>query len=172
MRYFVNVGGLTREVSVQFNEDRIVSVTLDGDAAAGEFELTDTHTFVMRDGARRLVGYAAPSSSDPTSVDVALGNERYRFEVLAEREYAVKRKSASSAQADTQLLAPMPGRIVSLSVQPGQSVSAGDALVVIEAMKMENELTAVSDATVDQISVSTGQSVEMNQVLLTFKPPT
>lgn len=65
--------------------------------------------------------------------------------------------------------APMPGLIVKINVNTGDSVKAGDALLVLEAMKMENVIKAAGDATVSQLKVTKGNSVEKGQVLIEFK---
>ena len=66
------------------------------------------------------------------------------------------------------LLSPMPGMIVSLAVAPGQAVKAGEALCVIDAMKMENVLRAERDATVAEIEVAPGDPVRVDRVIMTF----
>jgi biotin carboxyl carrier protein len=70
------------------------------------------------------------------------------------------------AQKAGHLKAPMPGLVVDIPVSEGQSVSKGDTLLVLEAMKMENALKAVADATVKKVLVSKGQAVEKNVVLI------
>ncbi len=67
-----------------------------------------------------------------------------------------------------QLKAPMPGLVLRILVQEGQSVKAGDPLMVLEAMKMENVFKAPADVTVKQIKVSEKQAVEKNTELMTF----
>ena len=64
--------------------------------------------------------------------------------------------------------APMPGTILSVNVQPGQAVKKGDILVMLEAMKMENEIMAPVDGTVGAVNVTKGQSVQSGDVLLTI----
>ena len=66
------------------------------------------------------------------------------------------------------LLSPMPGLVVSLAVDPGATVNAGEELCVIDAMKMENVLRAERDATVEAINVATGDSLAVDQVIMTF----
>ena len=67
------------------------------------------------------------------------------------------------------IVAPMPGRIVKVLVKPGEAVSARQPLVVVEAMKMENELRAPRDGVVAEIRVAEGASVEANTVLLVLR---
>lgn len=71
----------------------------------------------------------------------------------------------STGEADTQVECPMPGKVLSIAASVGQRVSAGDCLVVIEAMKMENEIVAPRDGTVKQILVSQGTTVDTGDVL-------
>lgn len=67
------------------------------------------------------------------------------------------------------LIAPLPGNIVAINVKEGASVKAGDILIILEAMKMENEITAPKDGVVNQILVSKGAVVPKGEILLTLK---
>jgi biotin carboxyl carrier protein len=65
----------------------------------------------------------------------------------------------------------MPGMVVRVEVEEGQAVSTGQGLVIVEAMKMENELKSQGDVRVRRILVSPGEAVEKDQVLMEFDPP-
>lgn len=65
--------------------------------------------------------------------------------------------------------APMPGTILDIKVKEGDSVKAGEVLMILEAMKMENEIMAPADGTVATINVSVGASVNAGDVLLSLK---
>jgi propionyl-CoA carboxylase alpha chain len=67
--------------------------------------------------------------------------------------------------APGSLLAPMPGTVVRVAVEPGSSVTAGTTVVVLEAMKMEHSVTAPVDGTVSEIGVAVGQAVDLGAVL-------
>ncbi len=71
-----------------------------------------------------------------------------------------------SAMAGTEVLSPMPGTILTVNVVVGQSVKAGDLLLILEAMKMENEIAAPGDGTVLQILVQKGSTVESDSPLV------
>ncbi len=64
------------------------------------------------------------------------------------------------------LKAPMPGLVLDILVQEGDKINKGDTLILLEAMKMENGLKAIADATVKKISVKKGNTVEKNQILI------
>lgn len=67
------------------------------------------------------------------------------------------------------LIAPIPGQIVSIEVQPGNTVKKGDRLLILEAMKMENVLTATRDTVIKEILVETGEAVTQDQTMIVFE---
>lgn len=77
--------------------------------------------------------------------------------------------AAAAAGEGTAVEAPMPGTILKILVSNGQAVKNGDAVVVLEAMKMENEITAPCDGTVTAVCVNQGDSVDAGKVLVTIK---
>ncbi len=87
-----------------------------------------------------------------------------RFDLLLER---LGMSNAAAAKVN-ELKAPMPGLIVDIRVQPGQTVQKGDPLLVLEAMKMENILKAPADGTVSSIKAVLRDNVQKGQVLVQF----
>ncbi|MCL2856798.1 MAG: acetyl-CoA carboxylase biotin carboxyl carrier protein subunit [Oscillospiraceae bacterium] len=75
---------------------------------------------------------------------------------------------ASSSTGDVRVTAPMPGNIWDVRCSIGQAVSKGDALIILEAMKMENEILAPQDGTVAGIHVSKGETVETGALLVSL----
>ena len=70
-----------------------------------------------------------------------------------------------TAVSGTQITSPMPGTILKLNVAEGQAVKAGDVVLILEAMKMENEIVAPCDCTIKQLLVSKGSTVDTDQIL-------
>lgn len=70
-----------------------------------------------------------------------------------------------TAVSGTQITSPMPGTILKLNVAEGQAVKAGDVVLILEAMKMENEIVAPCDGTIKQLLVSKGSTVDTDQIL-------
>jgi acetyl/propionyl-CoA carboxylase alpha subunit len=93
---------------------------------------------------------------------------RFEVEALDERTRAIRDRAAAAAanSGPAPLVAPMPGLIVRVLCAPGDVVTAGTPLVVMEAMKMENELRAAGDGTVQTVLVSAGKAVEKGTVLV------
>ena len=74
------------------------------------------------------------------------------------------------ANSRTFVRAPMPGLLLRIAVAAGDVVRRGEAIAIVEAMKMENELVADIDGRVEHVSVSAGDTVEKNQVLVELRP--
>ena len=91
-------------------------------------------------------------------------NAKDRFDLLLER----LGMSNAAAPKVNELKAPMPGLIVDIRVEPGQTVQKGDPLLVLEAMKMENILKAPVDGVVSSLKVNLRDSVQKGQVLVQF----
>jgi biotin carboxyl carrier protein len=74
--------------------------------------------------------------------------------------------SIASNQAADDVKAPMPGLVLDILVEAGQTIQKGDSLLILEAMKMENVLKATGDGTVKSVIVEKGNAVDKNQVLI------
>lgn len=111
------------------------------------------------------------SDYDKGSFRLMVNNREYdleardRFDLLLE-ELGMEDLGAS---AINDLKAPMPGLVLEIPVNKGQVVSKGEALVVLEAMKMENVLKAETDAIIKSVNVTTGEAVEKNHILIEFE---
>ena len=81
---------------------------------------------------------------------------------------AAPKPAPVQAAGGEEVKSPMPGTILNVPVKAGQAVKKGDVLVVLEAMKMENEIKAAHDATVASVAVSKGESVDTGAVLVTL----
>ena len=102
---------------------------------------------------------------------LAPGGERWEVEVLDERARHIQSLSGGADRPPVSpvLKAPMPGLVLRVHVAPGQQVVAGAALVVLEAMKMENELKSAASAVVRAVRVKPGEAVDKGQILVEFE---
>jgi biotin carboxyl carrier protein len=108
---------------------------------------------------------------DDDNWQVLLKGRQLSVKVEDEREkrLRVAGGSAVAEGAEYHMRAPMPGLVVSVNVEEGQEVSKGQVLVVLESMKMQNELKAARGGTVSRIRVKPGETVEQKQTLLTVQ---
>lgn len=86
--------------------------------------------------------------------------------VEAPKVKAKEKEAVAAGAGEHSIDAPMPGKIVKVVVEEGQSVKAGDVLLVLEAMKMQNEITADADGTVKVVNVEAGQNVKVKESLV------
>ena len=109
-------------------------------------------------------GYIFPGE-DPWQV-LLLG-QFYSVQVLDERERRLRTSSSEAATSgEYTLKAPMPGLIVSVQVEEGQQVEKGHNLIILESMKMQNELRSPRSGKVSRLRVKSGDSVDLKQILL------
>ena len=98
---------------------------------------------------------------------VEVGGETYTIRVEEQTRYIIRTRGGASGGAGAQTIkAPLPGKVTHVPVSVGDAVAPGQSLVVIEAMKMENELKAAAPGTVREVRVSAGQAVNAGDVLV------
>lgn len=104
---------------------------------------------------------------------VTIAGDRYEVQVEDERIKQLRELSGAKHEeaGELRIAAPMPGLVVNVIVEEGQQVSAGDGVVILEAMKMENEIRAPSAGVVESIRVSAGQTVNQGDVMVELAPP-
>ncbi len=85
--------------------------------------------------------------------------------VSAPKTVKKQASAATGSEGAVKVTAPMPGKILSIKVKVGQAVKTGDVIMILEAMKMENEIVAPQDGTVAGINVNEGASVEAGSIL-------
>ncbi len=137
-RYRLSVDGVTRDVDCVRISDRCYSLILDG----ASYEVD-------------IIGGVNPYA-------VGVKGEVHDVEILTEREKrlkAVTRKAAAAQEGRQVITAPMPSKVVRLLVAVGEQVNPGNGVIVIEAMKMENELRSTGAGTVREIRVKEGEAV-------------
>ncbi len=101
-------------------------------------------------------------------VRVYIGNFAYGFEVLSDRDLLLRRLEPEGTRrhAHSEINAPMPGLVVRTLVVKGDHVKKGNSLVILEAMKMENEIRTPVDAEVGEVLVHEGDIVEKDQTII------
>jgi acetyl/propionyl-CoA carboxylase alpha subunit len=103
--------------------------------------------------------------------DVLLGGRLYHLQAVDERTRLLAASARPVASGPQSVAAEMPGKVVKVGVQPGQAVREGQGVVIVEAMKMENEIPSPIDGVVTEIAVSEGDTVEAGALLFTVEPP-
>ena len=115
-----------------------------------------------------LVGdrsYEVRVQKDRSTSSLDLAGRTWTFH-LSDPARALTRSRSQAGRGAGLVKAPMPGRVLRVMVEPGQEVKSGEGIIVVEAMKMENELSAPRDGVVSEVHVSEGQTVESGAALV------
>jgi biotin carboxyl carrier protein len=168
VRFEVDAGGQPRAVQVAADGDAW-RVTIDGRMCrVSMVRAGDRWSLLVADGAE---GPLAGARSYDVMFEPASGGVRQvhvngRIVPAGLRTAAHRQRGHAAGAGDGRVLAPMPGRVVKVLVAPGAVVEAKQGVVVVEAMKMENELRAPRAGTVREVRVAEGTSVEAQTVLV------
>jgi biotin carboxyl carrier protein len=162
VRYFVEVGGVTVEVEVERRADGSYSVR----GPDGQVAQVASLGRNGRMNTLLVAGQVLEVLATDGEAEVKLALDRFSVHARSERDHAVARAGSSEAQSSREIVAPMPGRIVRIACAPGDAVAKGAPLVVIEAMKMQNELCAKADSVVRAVRIAAGDTVDRGAVLI------
>jgi biotin carboxyl carrier protein len=109
--------------------------------------------------------YEIKREQTATDTHLSVGNVRYLAELRDPRSLRGRRRGAADEKGPRKLLAPMPGKVVRVLIGEGQPVEAGQSILVVEAMKMQNEIKSPKKGTVQRIVAAEGANVNAGDVL-------
>ena len=161
MKYFAGVGEHTFEIEI--NEEGVV---VDGEPITVDLRQSGVSQLysLLLDGA----SFEMIVEETQQSFDVTLRGEQFRVRIEDERTRRLHagRQGPPLPQGDLTVRAPIPGLVVKVLVQDGDEIIEDQPLIILEAMKMENEIRAVRSGVVRKVEVSAGKSVEQDAVLI------
>ena len=161
MKLQIEVGGKKRQVELTQAGGRPVW-TIDGRRLeADASEVSPGVYSILIDGK----AFEVRMERFATELRATTGGRELRIVIRDEREWRRKRGNTVEAEGRQQVLAPMPGKIVRVLVKTGDEVRAGQGLVVVEAMKMQNEIRTPKSGTIDRVAVVEGQTVTAGEVV-------
>lgn len=164
MKYITNVNG--REYIIEIDQEN--EITVDGQKHNIDFQqLADEGSLSLLIDHRSL---EAIVDERDDAWEVLLHGELYTVKVQDERSYRLA-QARGQLQEDTETViirSPMPGLILDVLAEEGRQVKKGEKVVILESMKMENELRASRDGVVTRVHIEKGASVEKNQDLVTI----
>jgi|SRR5580704_7949621 biotin carboxyl carrier protein len=162
MKFDVQVSGKTYTVELQRESDRW-QISLDGVALdADAVEISPNVFSVLLNGESYEVRLATASDGRLT---LQTRHHEFVAEVVDPRAWRGRRHGAVEAKGRQRIVAPMPGKVVRLLVKAGDKVEAGQGLLVVEAMKMQNEVRSPKTGTVERLLAKVGEPVNAGEVL-------
>ena len=166
MKYFVNVNGQPHEVTVVERLGEL-QVTVDGEPLAIEYEEVDRLGQVAVRVGQKSFGISI--EGDEHAVTAVIAGHLYAVEIEDARERAAHAAQRAAAKGGGVVTSVMPGIVAQILVAPGARVEKGQPLLVLEAMKMQNEIAAPSAGIVLQIHVAEREAVGSGSKLVTLK---
>lgn len=161
MRYITTIDG--KEYSVEIIDDKHVRINdqvleVDFESVSGQ----PVYSLII--GGKSYEAYIYP---DENEWQVLLHGQLYQASVEDEREKRLRAAGSKVVEGgEFHLKAPMPGLVVAVPVEEGQAVQQGQVLLILESMKMQNELKSPRDGTISRVRVKAGETVERKQTLL------
>ncbi len=167
MKYVVDLNGHREEVEITGDNATLGDETLA--AHVEDIEGTPVRIVTIGREVHRVVARRGPTRGSYT---LWIDGHRFEGEALDERTRAIRDITAASAKdtGPAPVTAPMPGLVVRVNVAVGDKVESGQGVVVMEAMKMENELRASASGVVKAVHASVGKAVEKGTVLVELEP--
>lgn len=164
MRYTASIGSQTFTVYINETPNGL-KVHLDGQPLTADLcQVTPPWLYSLLIDGRSFEVFAEKVQG---GYRIVIGGEMYFVQVASERESRLAKvtRPVTRPSGEIAVKAPMPGIVVAVPVAPGDVVHAGQGLVILEAMKMENEIRAPQSGTIRTVHVSPGQKVEQGQIL-------
>jgi biotin carboxyl carrier protein len=164
MKYIATLNDIAYEIEINAEDQ----VTVNGQHLAIDFcSVSGQPVYSLIANGESYEAYVQPTDA---GLEVLLEGRLYIVHVEDERQHRLRERSGGPVvkSGEFNLRAPMAGLIVAVPVLEGQTVTKGQDLIILESMKMQNELKAPRDATVTRVRVQAGDRVEHNQVLVTL----
>jgi biotin carboxyl carrier protein len=171
-KYIVNINGAETPVELELYENQVRFN--DKDKYAYEFKfITDELLQLRVNNVNYLFKAETVNDTDIKNTEFILKHDSKYYSMVCKNELELLTekfsKSRGNAKIKNELTSPMPGAIVKINVKEGDSVKKGDVIIVLEAMKMENELKATADCKIQKIMVEEKMSVDKNHLLIKFE---
>ncbi|MDP5104747.1 MAG: acetyl-CoA carboxylase biotin carboxyl carrier protein subunit [Polaribacter sp.] len=133
-------------------------------------KVSDTEFHVLQNN-KSYKAEVAEANFNQKTYQIKVNNNAYTVNIFNELDALIKEMGfeIGFAKKVNELKAPMPGLILAIPIQVGQEVKEDDALLILEAMKMENVLTSPRDGIIKSIAIATGETVNKNQLLIEFE---
>lgn len=171
-KYIVNINGAETNLDVEVSE-KVVKFNEQENSAYEYKFITDELLQIRLNNLNYLFKSETLTDSDIKNTEFVIKHDSNYFSMICKNELELLTekfaKSRGRSKIKNELLSPMPGAIVKINIKEGDDIKKGDVLIVLEAMKMENELKATVDCKVQKILVEEKMSVDKNHLLIKFE---
>ena len=163
MKLHADISDIKHEVEITPTDDAVKAV-IDGRDYTIDVSQPEPGLYVLRDGSKTTVAFVSKLADGTSQVTI----KSHTVDIMLTDPKRLRGKSAGDDQASgrAEIKTAMPGKVVRILVAQGNAVQKGDGIIVVEAMKMQNEMKSPKDGSVDEIRVSEGETVGAGDVLI------
>jgi biotin carboxyl carrier protein len=162
-------GGETRTIELKELGENAYEVTIDGATVHVDAARSGKTIYsIIEDGKQFEV---IIDETGAHGFDVLVGGQLLHLQAFDERSRLLANTAKASASGPQRVEAEMPGKVVKIAVAAGSEVQEGQGIVILEAMKMENEIKSPIDGVIKEMGVTEGQTVESGALLFVVEPP-
>ena len=170
-RYFKNlimevqIGNRVAEVELISKDKNFVRLSINGEEYEVDVNMLEDGVYsILHNG--KSYNAELTRSEDNKNYKVNAAFSTYDVKIIDEKAKYLRMRKEGDDRQDNKIVSPMPGKIVSIPVQVGDTLAKGDTAIVIEAMKMQNSFKVASDCTIKEILVNEGDAINANQLLI------
>ena len=166
MKYLVHLNGAYGEKKRVVELEQTPGgyrIGLDGQASDADAAMIAPGTVSVLIGGQAFEVHVTPTLDE--KMKLQCGPHEFTAEIQDPRAWQGRRHGALEAEGRQQIIAPMPGKLIRVLVSAGEEVEAGQGLMVVEAMKMQNEIRSPKKGKVERVQVKEGQAVNAGEVL-------
>lgn len=171
-KYYININSSEKPLEIELGKKEVIFP--DNQKTEYQYKFINDELLLLRvNNKNYIIKSEDKIESEIKNTEYVLEYNSKYYNLLCKNELELLTekfaKSRGGAKVKNELVSPMPGAIVKISVKEGDEVKKGQVLVVLEAMKMENELKAVLDCKIQKIFVEEKMSVDKNHLLIKFE---
>ncbi len=165
MKLQAQISGENHEVELK-RDDRTVTATVDGREYQLDISEPEKGVYLIKDENKISSVSVSRSIGSDTAFAVTLHGKELDIDIIDPKRLRGAGKADEDAAGKAEIKTAMPGKVVRILVELGAEVAKGDGIVVVEAMKMQNELKAPKDGVVAEIRAAEGQTVNAGDILV------
>lgn len=166
----IHIGKRVADISLIRKEGNKVEVSIDGQPIEVDVVMAENGSCsILHDG--HSYNAELKREDDGKHYEVNMFYRAYPVEIVDTQARYLRMKQDGGERQAHQISAPMPGKVIKIWVKEGDLLAANDTVVIIEAMKMQNNIKVSEACTVEQVKVQEGDTVEANQILIRLNEP-
>lgn len=165
MRLQAEISGDKHEVEIN-REGHLVTATVDGRRYDIEVSVPEKDVLLVKNSNKISQVFVSPRSDSPSDFGVTIHGQTVTVEVVDPRRFRGAGSGDEHNEGLAEIKTAMPGKVVRILVESGVEVAKGDGIIVVEAMKMQNELKSPKDGVVKDIRAAEGQTVNAGDILV------